>query len=124
MDSGYTLRRNDIVNPLERELGGGFMPGRVWRVLDNGFVVVIDVGQHVTVYHTDNLVLRNDYRGNYKWKHNPGNPYGNPVRVNRMTSLRRLKKLAVEYNAHWGGYSAHGHKWSKEDQMKALKDLT
>lgn len=118
------LRRGDVVNPKDRESNGGFNPGRIWRRIDDNRVQVIHTGQHVCIYHESDLVLRNDYKGRYKWQHEPGNPYNNPIRFIKMISLRRLKVLAKDYNPHFGGISGHGHRWTKEERKTALLRTT
>lgn len=122
--SRHMLRRNDIVNPIARARNGGAMMGRVWRRVDDHHVVVLDVGSNVTLYHEDELILCNDYKDVYKFCHQPGNPYGNPVRFIRMTSLKQLKKLCQNYSPIFGGSSdRHQKRWTEEERMKALRDL-
>lgn len=108
------LKRNDVVHPRQN----GFFYGRVWRRLDENHVVVICCGKYVLAYHEDELVL-SDYTGDWEWLKHPGNEYGNTPRWNRMTSLKKLKKNARNYNASFGGRGRWG-KWSKEQQKEAL----
>lgn len=111
------LRRGDVVH--ERFNGGTFMYGRVWRRVDDNHVVVIDSGKHVQLYHEDELILT-DYIGRWKWQRHPGNDYGHTPRWSKMTSLRRLKAMAKDYNASFGGISGHGHRWTKAERQDAL----
>lgn len=89
------LRHNDVV--MERTNRGYSFYGRVWKRLDDRFVVVIDCGKYVTIYHQDELKLT-DYTGNWKWQHEPWNDRGNPARWNPMPNLRKLKNYARRYN--------------------------
>lgn len=90
------LKRNDVVT--DRAYGDcRLLYGRVWKRYDEHHVIVIDCGRHVKIYHEDGLVL-SDYKGYYKWQHHPGNDYGNPIRFQYMTGLRKLKKMAKHYN--------------------------
>lgn len=89
------LRHNDVV--IQRLNEGYAFYGRVWKRYDEDHVVVIDCGKYVQIYHEDELIL-SDYTFTYKWQHHPENHYGNPVRKRYMTSLRKLKKMAKQYN--------------------------
>lgn len=112
------LRRNDIVVVKNQR---GFTPARVWRRIDKDRVQIISVGQHIDIFRDDELEL-SDYKGTWKWQYEPGNPYGNTPRWVPMSSLRRLKYLARDYNPHFGGYRYCGHKWTKEERQEALAE--
>lgn len=70
--------------------------GRVWKILDDQYVVVIDCGCNVTKYHVDELEAHDEYKGYIEpemwWR----------KRIKRlfipMTSMRRLKIMARHYN--------------------------
>lgn len=70
--------------------------GRVWKIVDEHHVIVIDCGRHVTKYHVDDLIACDDYKGFMSerwWHHEARRKVWIP-----MTSMRRLKKRARYYN--------------------------
>lgn len=104
------LRRNDVVIV-------DVMYGRVWRRIDANHVQVIDCGKKVRIYRDSDVVLSN-YKGRF-------DPLWGDKRFIPMTSLRRLKKIASEYNAHFGGYSGWKRgRWTKLERLTALNDRT
>lgn len=123
------LRRGDVVH--ERDHGGYIMFGRVWRRHDANHVVVIDCGKHITLYRDDELVL-SDYEG-YERMIGPevypvgpdgetdwfAEPLPRKTRQVPMTSLRRLKQIAREYNPDFGGRRCCGYRWTKKEQKEA-----
>ena len=78
------LKRNSVV--METETAFYRFYGRVWKVLDENRVVVIDCGLHVTVYDEKELDLCS-YRGKHRGKHFDG-----------MPNLRNLMMSARRYN--------------------------
>ena len=111
------FKRGDIVIPKKNN--GYIFFGRVWRRLDENRVVIIDSGKKITVYHEEDIEL-SGYTGRWKWQHHPGNDYGNRPKWFKMTSLKRLKTLARDYNPHFGGLNNFGKAWSKEEKIQAL----
>ncbi len=111
------LRRNDVV--MERNGDMITMYGRVWRRADEKHVIVIDCGKHITLYHEDELVLT-DYKGKWEWQRHPGNEAGNKPKWRPMTSLRKLKAMAKDYNASFGGRNYRGRSWTKAERKEAL----
>ena len=111
------LRRGDVV--IERDGDMITMYGRVWRRYDENHVVVIDCGKHITLYHEDELAL-SDYKGRWEWQCHPGNEDGRKTKWLPMTSLRKLKQIARQYNASFGGRSFTGRPWTKAQRIEAL----
>jgi hypothetical protein len=108
------FKRNDITFPLNKDgVRDGGMFGRVWRRIDENHVQVIESGKHVRIYNEKDIDLANEYKGYVDLK---------TGRLIRMTSLRKLKKNARDYNAHFGGCNFLGRKHTKEEQQRALND--
>lgn len=106
------LRHNDIV--MQRDNTGWAFFGRVWRRHDENHVEVVDCGKYVQVYHEDELILSNDYKG---YERSTG-------RFLPMTSLRQLKINAARYNAHFGRSNAWGRRWTRAERQEALANPT
>jgi len=121
LSNGRTLRHNDIV--CERDGSRGFWPGRVWKRVDENHVIVIDCGKHVTLYRDDQL-MRSDYRGRWLWGREPGNHRGRKPVWSAFTSLRQLKKDSARYNGHFGGRNNWGRRWTEQDRVEAMAELT
>jgi len=108
------FKRNDITFPLNKDgVRDGGMFGRVWRIIDDHHVQVVDSGKNVRIYHENDLDIANDYKGYVD---------RDTKRLVRMTSLRKLKKSSQDYNAHFGGLNAWGKQHTKADREEALND--
>lgn len=103
------MKRNDIVfSKKEQESGGWILYGRVWRVLKDGRLVVIDGGSHVRIYNPDELI-HSDYKGCIR-----------KGRFVRMDSLKRLKFFASTYNPYFSNVNGIWGRWSKTERKEAL----
>lgn len=95
------LRRNDIV--MEAQVDMYRFYGRVWKRYDDDHVIVIDCGKYVRIFRDDQLERVTNYKGRYSWQRHPGNEYDRSVVWRPMSSLRKLKRMATQYQPYFGG---------------------
>lgn len=89
MKTSLGFRRNQVVVDTKDPI----FPARIWKVLDDGHVIVIDCGLHVKKVHETQLV-NTGYKG--RWTSNRS--ITGKTHFLGMSRLRSLLKGARHYN--------------------------